>query len=111
LNDHEINLNFVTEGETDGLEISGEKRRHIFLVVKEALHNVVKHANATEVAIDIRAAELLMIKIKDNGKGFEGSENTFGNGLKNMHNRVNKINGNMLIQNSSGTEISIEIPI
>ena len=49
--------------------VKGETRRNIFLSVKECLHNIVKHAGATEVDINISANHELVIRIHDNGKG------------------------------------------
>lgn len=94
------------------LLISGETRRDIFLTVKEALHNIVKHAAATLVGVQIKFTDLITINIRDNGKGFDWMEvKTAGNGLRNMEHRMKSIHGNLLIENNSGTALTMSIPL
>src|SRR5690606_8313835 len=50
-------------------ELTGDKRRNIFLCVKETLTNVLKHSKATEVRIYFVTEDVLTIKIADNGVG------------------------------------------
>ena len=93
--------------------ISGEHRRNIFFAVKEALHNIVKHAMATEARLKFTVKHnVLSIVINDNGKGFNKEElNKFGNGLNNMRNRMKNINGNCIIENHEGTRITLNLPV
>jgi glucose-6-phosphate-specific signal transduction histidine kinase len=49
-------------------ELSGDKRRNIFLCVKETLNNMLKHSGATGLTIDILTDGVLTIRIHDNGK-------------------------------------------
>ena len=93
------------------LEISGESRRDIFLAVKEAIHNIIKHSGADKVNIVISCDEQLTIKITDNGKGFHAGENSeTGNGLKNMKNRIQRLNGAFFIDNCEGVTLTFKIP-
>jgi signal transduction histidine kinase len=99
-------------------KISGEKRRNVYLVVKEALHNIIKHAKATEVNIEIRIDNKdpltndLFIAIHDNGIGLDRNHlSKFGNGLANMKNRMETIGGKFLINCDSGTMVCISLPI
>ncbi len=92
------------------IELSGERRRNIFLAVKEAMNNVLKHAKATEVRIDIQVKDKLIITIADNGLGIDMEKiRRFGNGLKNMQSRLENINGRFNIQNDQGTIALFEI--
>lgn len=93
-------------------EITGDKRRNIFLCVKETLNNVLKHAGATTVQIDIQTGENLVIRIADNGKGINmESLRQFGNGLKNMARRMESIGGHFEILNSHGTLTILRLPL
>ncbi len=93
-------------------EISGTKRRNMFLVLKESLNNLVKHAQASEVKINIHFNHQLIIEIADNGKGINTEKlNQFGNGLNNMKNRMTSIGGTFQIASNNGTIITLEIPI
>ncbi|HTR80465.1 MAG TPA: two-component regulator propeller domain-containing protein [Bacteroidota bacterium] len=95
--------------------ISAETRRNIFLTVKEAIHNIVKHAAATEVSIHcITDRETLRVTIKDNGKGFViDSAGRFGNGLAGMRKRIEDIGGHFDILSTCGrgTTVSFKLKI
>jgi len=87
-------------------EINGEKRRNIFLSVKEALNNVLKHAHASNVTINITIDKNLVIEICDDGKGIDTDNlRKFGNGINNMKKRIESIDGEMSIQNDNGTKL------
>jgi signal transduction histidine kinase len=91
------------------IEVNGEVRRNIFLVIKEALHNIVKHAEATEVVIIMHYnTEGLTLTIQDNGKGIAlDNVRSFGNGLKNMKKRMTDIGVDFSIENNDGTLIRL----
>jgi signal transduction histidine kinase len=92
--------------------VSGEFRRNIFLTIKEALHNVVKHSKATEVQFSISINHQLAIRLKDNGTGFDKNKiRQFSNGLANMENRIRAIGGSIEFINENGTVIKIIIPV
>lgn len=94
---------FVPEQIAD-LEISGVKRRNIFLCVKETLHNIVKHSSATQVSIRIQTGTELLIEISDNGTGIAKEKTSqFGNGLKNMKRRMESLGGHYSISSGEGT--------
>jgi len=93
-------------------ELTGDKRRNIFLSVKESLNNILKHAGATTVIIRINTDEGLEIVISDNGKGID-LENIrqFGNGLKNIARRMESIGGSYRIENKNGPVTTLTLPI
>lgn len=85
-------------------EISGEKRRNIFLSVKEALNNVLKHSQSSVVKINVLVNDRLIIEIQDDGVGINMEKlRKFGNGLNNMRKRMASIEGGFDIQNKEGT--------
>jgi signal transduction histidine kinase len=92
--------------------VSGEFRRDIYLTVKEALHKILKHAQASDVMINIAVNSILKIEIQDNGIGFDKSKiRSFSNGLSNMESRIKDINGKFEILNELGTTIKIQVPL
>jgi signal transduction histidine kinase len=93
--------------------ISGERRRNIYLAVKESLHNVVKHANAERVSISFEIKnENLVVQVQDDGKGIDLEKaNQFGNGLYNMRKRLHDIGGEMLVENRDGTLLTFIAPL
>ena len=94
-------------------ELTGEKRRNIFLSVKEALNNIMKHSHATKVRIDIMVPDYkLVIKIADNGVGIDTEKlRRFGNGLSNMKRRMQSIQGDFRIEADGGTVLYFELPV
>ncbi len=93
-------------------ELSGDKRRNIFLCVKETLNNMLKHSGADQLTIDITTNAELMIKIIDNGAGIELQNiRQFGNGLQNIERRMKSIGGNFEIKNNHGTESILILPL
>lgn len=90
---------------------SAEKRRNIFLVVKEALHNIVKHSKATSVRISASfSGGALEIHVEDNGQGFDTKElSRFGNGLRNMATRMNDVGGSLEISSKQGQGTKVTI--
>lgn len=94
--------------------VDGKERRHIFLSVKESLHNIVKHAHAKNVSITVTADAHLKIRIHDDGVGIDTNPNAGhlgGNGLNNMKGRMESMNGAFSIDTTDGTAISFLIPI
>lgn len=94
------------------IEVPSNVRHNVFLVVKEALQNIVKHADATEVWLRINATNLgLRIVIEDNGRGFERvTGDALADGLGNMQQRMKEIGGKCQIRSRAGkgTEIIVE---
>ncbi len=92
-------------------EITGEKRRNIFLSFKETLNNILKHAHASEVKINMRIDEnKLLVTIKDNGVGIDLKNlRRFGNGLNNIKKRMQSIGGDFIIGHENGTIVCLEV--
>lgn len=101
------------QDEIPGLQISQQVQRNIFLTVKEALHNCIKHADCDAIAINLTYInQELTIIIADKGKGFDANQLKFkGNGLRNMQNRIEAIGGKFEShsQINMGTTITIKI--
>jgi ligand-binding sensor domain-containing protein/two-component sensor histidine kinase len=105
-----IRCDFTMPHAVPEIFISGEIRRNIFLSVKEALHNIIKHAAATEVIMKIEFDKKLKIIIHDNGKGIDFDHvRRFGNGLVNIQERMKTIGGKAVITNDKGALIQLEV--
>lgn len=91
--------------------ISAEVRRNVFLVVKEALNNIVKHSGASLVKLHLNAeVDKMEIKIIDDGKGII-KRREHGNGLTNMQKRIEEINGIFILTSEPGKGTSISITV
>jgi signal transduction histidine kinase len=102
--------------ELPALPLAAEARHNLFLVVKEAFNNVLKHSGASEAHLRISATERsLQIEIEDNGRGFEpetpGANGRKGNGLENMRKRINSLGGQMDLTSAplQGTQLTFRI--
>jgi signal transduction histidine kinase len=104
-----INCKIDIPEKLPNIEVIGEIRRNVFLVVKEALNNILKHAKATEVSITLtRVEDGLTLYIHDNGLGINmDALRQFGNGLKNMKKRMQDIGIEFTIENKNGTLITM----
>jgi signal transduction histidine kinase len=103
--------------QTTDISLDGERRRHLFLILKEALNNVARHAGATQVVVKIHVQNRsLLTTIRDDGRGFdlEKARNPgMGNGLQSMAQRARALGGTFHIESSSatGTVISLSVPL
>ena len=94
------------------IQLSGEKRRNIFLAVKEAMNNILKHAKANTVVINVKVTDKLIIRIQDDGVGVDFETiRRFGNGLKNMKSRLERVNGKFTIENNGGALTQFEMAL
>ena len=110
--DSGISFQFITVDALPGdIQLKGVQRKNLFLIVKEAFHNILKHSGATTAIVQINIRKnYLFIEITDNGKGIN-NENHIGNGLKNMKKRMEEIGGKMETSSSHGLSIKIEVKI
>ena len=82
---------------------------NLFRILQEALHNIIKHSEATIIHVELDSEEKIKFSIKDNGKGFEKNAAKIGCGLRNMEERAHEINYEFSIRTevNKGTEIII----
>lgn len=108
LQDFDIELDFSSSADVQGIHMAGGHRRNLFLIIKEALHNTVKHAQATRVCIDVvRQAGSMVLSISDDGKGYTHDQNQMGSGLANMKERAIAAGAVLVISCDQGTTIKI----
>lgn len=94
--------------------IDGTTRHHVFLIAKEALHNVAKYAGARNVTLRATLLdEVLSLEISDDGHGFQAEPQREGNGLRNMRQRAEAISGNLTIGASpeGGVRVHLTCPL
>ena len=95
-------------------KLVADLRHNLFLTVKEALHNIVKHAGATEVRLRIVVTERsLEISVEDNGRGFvTAPDDALADGLRNMRQRMAGIGGECHIDSrpGQGARVVLHLP-
>lgn len=83
-------------------------RKNIMLMVKEAMNNVAKYSEATEMLVRLnRDTSAMHLFMEDNGKGFTGSSKPMGNGLENMRSRALQLKGDCSIMSEPGKGVKI----
>jgi signal transduction histidine kinase len=98
--------------------IDKQKELILFRIVQESLNNIIKHAQAANIAIVLKYLPgALYLSIKDNGQGVDlsplnDSTTGFGLGIRNMHNRAKLIGADFNVNSSvgQGTEVTIHLP-
>lgn len=104
----DIRLTYTTDPAINNLVLPLEIRKNIYLVFKEALNNALKYASPSNIQIGLRINNRrLELQIRDDGKGFDQQAVVTGNGLKNMTERANEINGTMEIGSTPGAGTSV----
>ena len=91
--------------------LTTEQRRNILLAVKEALHNITKHARASQVTLNVLWENGLLVMISDDGVGYDASAPQQGNGLRNMAKRMDLIGGTLVMSSTQGTCITFHVPL
>jgi len=85
-------------------------RRNLYLIYKECLQNIVKHAKATKVEIEIQESNgCFRLRISDDGSGFDTTSNYDGDGLKNIQRRAVELGGAVQIGSSPGNGTTITV--
>jgi len=100
--------------EQGAVAFSEADRHSLFLAVKETLNNVIRHASATEVELQIsQSGDCMVIAIADNGRGFDWNQIEPGNGLNNLRDRLEAMNGECRVESQSGkgTTVKFIVPI
>jgi two-component system, NarL family, sensor histidine kinase UhpB len=92
--------------------LSDELKLNIYRVVQELVNNVIKHAEANSVKLEVyTSGGLINIKMDDNGKGFDPEKRRSGIGISNLRNRVEAFNGNIEIRSSPGNGCHVDVSI
>ncbi|MEK9138010.1 MAG: triple tyrosine motif-containing protein, partial [Bacteroidota bacterium] len=106
-----VEVSFKGQDDVFGDSMDIESRRHIFLIYKEILNNIVKHAQCSNVEIRLeRQGGRFRMTVSDNGVGFNLQQRCAGNGLKNLQTRAAGIGAKLDIASSpgQGTRITLE---
>lgn len=108
----EVNLSFHPKGKWD--LVDQLVQIDIYRIAQELLQNAIKHANASEIDLEVvRHDNYIAIMIEDDGKGMSSKDERNGTGLKSLRNRLELINGKIFIdsQFGRGTIVNIEMPM
>jgi ligand-binding sensor domain-containing protein/signal transduction histidine kinase len=109
---HGIDYNFDAPRLESTDRVALQVKRNVFLMYKEVLHNIVKHARATKVSIQVQLhARRLSFAVLDNGVGFDPAHVVPGNGLGNLRNRAAQIGGSLSIASEQGKGTRVDVSV
>ncbi|GBC85319.1 Sensor histidine kinase LiaS [bacterium HR11] len=96
------------------LRLPMELRRDFYLIFKETVHNVVRHARCQKARVTVRVQDhVLRLTVQDDGVGFDTTAAAAGDGLRNMERRARAIGGilHVVSQPGQGTTVTLEVPV
>jgi len=110
----QVQIQYTYQKEDASIILPFEVSVTLYRIAQEALNNTIKHSEATLVKmVLVEKQHEISLSIEDNGKGFTTDKiKREGNGLKNMEERVNLLNGSFFIKSQNeGTKLLISIPL
>ncbi len=108
-----INVNFEVSGLDEQKKLSVPLRQNLYLIFKEAINNIAKHATATQVNIHVKNIDgKFSMMIRDDGKAWGNGdyEKLSGHGLRNMKMRAERIGGRLEISRNGGCTVKLTAP-
>ena len=109
-----VALDFSTSEVSHEVRLESEMRRQIFLIFKESVNNIVRHACASHARVKLRVADSnLALQVEDDGRGFDPKIVLEGNGLRNMRHRTRLLKGRLETRSTvgRGTVVVLRVPI
>jgi len=109
-----ISIRFEANGELNKINLNMQQRNNIYLICKEAINNSVKYSGCSQLQFTLRQFDhSFQIDVEDDGKGFDVTHQSDGNGLKNMVSRAQEINAALKIisEKSVGTSVKLSFKI
>jgi two-component system, NarL family, sensor histidine kinase UhpB len=112
--DRNIECSFEANDEIKDLKLNMQQRKNLYFIFKEALHNAVKYASCSKINVALLQSDhQIELAIKDNGKGFNLTDPSDGNGLTNMKRRAAEINAILNLETcpNNGTAVLLKLKI
>jgi signal transduction histidine kinase len=108
-----IECDFRAPADEHNIRLGADVRRDLFLIFKEAINNTARHSSCAHVVIDFRLeGPYFVLKVSDDGNGFDVTAATEGHGLISMQRRAGNLHGEFSVksQPAQGTEITLTVP-
>ena len=112
LGSQKVGLHFESAVADEDLRIDANVRRQVYLVFKEAIHNVVRHSGAlcVEVRLSLTADDLVL-RVADDGRGFDPDLGYEGHGLRSMRRRAAAVGAEVTIDSEPGRGASMTLAV
>jgi len=101
-------------GEEQDAKLGADTRREVFLIFKEAVNNIARHSDCAEAEVELQVgAGWLLLKLRDNGKGFDASAASDGAGLMSMRRRAERLGAKFELSssNGAGATVTLKVPL
>ena len=111
---HDIEFHFDAQETERPVRLDAHVRRQVFLIFKEAVHNMVRHSGCSNVSIELRIEKhAIHLTLSDDGKGFDPDQQSHGHGLMSMRQRAGSLGAALEIVShpSHGAVISLQVPL
>jgi signal transduction histidine kinase len=112
---HGLQLSIEQSPELPDAEVALSCKRHLIMFFKEAVHNCARHAKATQVTVSVLIVDtrFLRISVRDDGCGFDPSEEQGGCGVGNMKKRAEELHGELELRSApgEGTLVQLTLPL
>ena len=108
-----IELRFDADDAREHRRLGGDVRRDLLLTFKEAVNNTARHSRCSRVVIEFGVhGSALILRVSDNGVGFDPAHESEGLGVLSMHRRAQRLKGTLVITSSEGlgTTVTLTIP-
>lgn len=103
-----IDFLFLYPKESNEVALNSKTGIYIYRIIQEAVNNAIKHANASEIKVEISVEDQhVIVQISDNGKGFDFATIQKGNGILSLENRAKEIDAKLEFQSQNGTQIKL----
>ncbi len=93
--------------------IDGERLHHIVAIFREALSNIARHAHASRVDVLAEVTDSFLLRVSDDGVGFDAAQPSRGRGLRNLTHRGALLGGSLTVHSScgGGTVVECLVPL
>jgi signal transduction histidine kinase len=106
-----IQFEFVYPKEHEKIKLDSKTGITLYRIIQEGVNNAIKHAKANKIVVTIDVnSECIILKISDNGNGFDYKTTEKGNGINSLEKRAKEINGTIEFVNQNGTQVIVEVP-
>jgi signal transduction histidine kinase/ligand-binding sensor domain-containing protein len=109
-----VEFTFRAPGDEQDLKVGAAVRRHVLLIFKESVNNIVRHSGCAKSDIELRVeGSWFILTVADDGRGFDPAQANEGNGLVNMRERARMLGGELRVASGlgQGTTSTLRVPL
>jgi signal transduction histidine kinase len=96
------------------IALAPDRRRHLYLIFRESVTNVARHAGATRVQVEVRVQQgSLLLEVTDDGCGFDPEAEHEGHGLRSLRQRASEIDASIGFERADGrgSRVRLRVPL